>query len=111
MWYNLSNCFVKKGWGMLREGYYETKIEYTKEYKISCWDAAIGLQQVDGLEVSDYLRDLSNKEIDGELTHYEIEELLYKLWQESQGLHQPFGRCMPLGREIPEQLRYLYRNI
>lgn len=63
-------------------GYYETKTEYSKEYKESCWNAAIGLQQVDGLEVSDYLRELSYKEIDGELTHYEIEELLYKKYEE-----------------------------
>ena len=62
----------------MNTGYYETKTEYSKEYKESCWNAAIGLQQVDGLEVSDYLRELSYKEIDGELTHYEIEELLYK---------------------------------
>lgn len=63
-------------------GYYETKTEYSKEYKESCWNAAIGLQQVDGLEVSDYLRELSYKEIEGELTHYEIEELLYKKYED-----------------------------
>lgn len=66
----------------MRAGYYETKTEYSKEYKMSCWDAAIGLQQVDGLEVSAYLRELSNKEIEGELTHYEIEELLYHKYKE-----------------------------
>jgi len=66
----------------LRAGYYESKTEYCKEYKESCWNAAIGLQQVDGLEVSDYLRELSYKEIDGELTHYEIEELLYKKYED-----------------------------
>lgn len=66
----------------MQTGYYETKTEYSKEYKESCWNAAIGLQQVDGLEVSDYLRELSYKEIDGELTHYEIEELLYKKYKD-----------------------------
>lgn len=66
----------------MRKGYYETKTKYSREYKISCWNAAIGLQQVDELEVSDYLKELSYKEIDGELTHYEIEELLYKKYEE-----------------------------
>ena len=66
---------------MLNTEYYETKLEYTKEYKTSCWEAAIGLQEVDGLEVSSYLRELSYKEIDGELTHCEIEELLYKKYE------------------------------
>lgn len=66
----------------MQTGYYENKTEYSKEYKESCWNAAIGLQQVDGLEVSGYLRELSYKEIDGELTHYEIEELLYKKYED-----------------------------
>lgn len=79
VWYNLY-IFGKDGSG-LRTGYYETKTEYTKEYKQSCWNAAIGLQEVDGLEVSEYLRELSYKEIEGELTHYEIEELLYKKYE------------------------------
>lgn len=61
--------------------YYETKTEYSKEYKASCWDAAIGLQKVDDLEVSEYLRELSYREIEGELTHYEIEELLYRKYE------------------------------
>lgn len=65
----------------MKTGYYETQTKYSKEYRESCWNAAIGLQQVDGLEVSDYLRKLSYKEIDGELTHYEIEELLYKKYE------------------------------
>lgn len=65
--------------------YYETKTKYTKEYKSSCWDAAIGLQEVDHLKVSEYLRELSVKEIQGELTHYEIEELLYKKYEAEGG--------------------------
>ena len=67
----------------MRNGYYESTKEYSKEYKTSCWEAAIGLQQVDGLEVSDYLRELSYKEVEGELTHYEIEELLYKKYEDA----------------------------
>lgn len=66
----------------MQTGYYKSETEYSKEYKESCWNAAIGLQQVDGLEVSDYLRELSHKEIEGELNHYEIEELLYKKYED-----------------------------
>lgn len=68
----------------MRNGYYETRTEYSKEYKSACWEAAIGLQQVDALEVSEYLKELSYKEIEGELTHYEIEELLYKKYEEEE---------------------------
>lgn len=66
----------------MQKGYYEIKTEYSREYKTSCWDAAIGLQQVDGLEVSEYLRELSQNEIEGKLTHYEIEELLYRKYED-----------------------------
>lgn len=66
----------------MKNQYYECRNEYSKTYKEACWNAAIGLQQVDGLEVSDYLRELSYKEVEGELTHYEIEELLYKKYEE-----------------------------
>lgn len=62
----------------MNSGYYETKPNYTKEYKRSCWDAAIGLQEVDGLTPSKYLKELSDREVEGELTHYEIEQLLYE---------------------------------
>ena len=70
----------------MKNGYYEIKTEYSKEYKTSCWDAAIGLQQVDGLEVSEYLKELSCKEIEGKLTYYEIEELLYKKYEKEDSI-------------------------
>lgn len=41
------------------------------------WEAAIGLQQVDGLTPSKYLYQLADSNINGKLTFDEIEELLY----------------------------------
>lgn len=66
----------------MNSGYYETKQNYPKEYKRSCWDAAIGLQEVDGLKPSEYLRELSGKHIEGELNLYEIEQLLYERYND-----------------------------
>ena len=40
------------------------------------WSIAIGLQAVDGLQVSDYLIELAEKNIKGELTSDEVSELL-----------------------------------
>lgn len=40
------------------------------------WDAGIGLNKVDNLEPSKYLLELSQKNINGELKYYEIENLL-----------------------------------
>jgi len=51
----------------------ETKDSYTKQLY---WNMAIGLQQVDGLTPSIYLKELVNKNILGEITNYEVEELL-----------------------------------
>lgn len=39
-------------------------------------------------EVSEYLRELSYKEIDGELTYYEIEELLYKKYEAEDAVEE-----------------------
>jgi len=44
--------------------------------RASNWRSAIGLQAVDGLTVSDYLIELACKNIEGELTSEEVDELL-----------------------------------
>ena len=59
------------------ENYYMANKKYDKEYIKSTWDMATGLQAVDSLVPSDYLKHLALKNIDGELTNEEIEELLY----------------------------------
>lgn len=47
------------------------------------WDTGIGLNKVDNLEPSEYLLDLSQKNINGELKYNEVENLL-KTYYESQ---------------------------
>lgn len=49
-----------------------TDVQKKKEY----WNAGIGLNKVDNLEPSKYLLDLSEKNINGELKYYEVENLL-----------------------------------
>lgn len=41
------------------------------------WDIAIGLQEVDNLKPSSYLCEIKEKNIKGEITNHEVEELLY----------------------------------
>ena len=48
-----------------------------KKKKKEYWEAAIGLQKVDGLKPSDYLIGLAQKNIDGVLSYQQVEELLY----------------------------------
>ena len=61
-----------------REYEYEIYAETPdKKKKKEYWEAAIGLQKVDGLKPSDYLIGLAQKNIDGVLSYQQVEELLY----------------------------------
>lgn len=60
----------------------EYKIEKVDKEKLNLyWDTAIGLQKVDNLEPSQYLIELSQKNIKGQIEHSEIETLLYKKYE------------------------------
>lgn len=48
-----------------------------KDRKAKYWQAAIGLQKVDGLTPSEYLVELAQANVDGKVTYREIEQLLY----------------------------------
>lgn len=52
-----------------------------KKKKAKYWECAIGLQQVDGLMPSQYLIDLAQDNVDGKIAYAEIEELLYKKYE------------------------------
>ena len=52
--------------------------EPDKRKRADAWRVAIGLQAVDGLQVSDYLLELARKNIEGELTMDEVSDLLDK---------------------------------
>lgn len=58
--------------------YGETENKTTKR---SYWDAAKGLQQVDGLKPTQYLSELSEANINGELSYKQVEDLLYKHYE------------------------------
>lgn len=55
--------------------------KYDKDTKQMYWDMAVGLNRVDGLRPSRYLIELSNKNINGEITNYKVNELLYKYYE------------------------------
>ena len=62
--------------------------EPDKKERARIWRTAIGLQQVDGLEVSDYLKELAQKNIEGEISIDEVNALLNKYYQEKRGSRQ-----------------------
>lgn len=55
----------------------------TKYATKDVWDAAIGLQQVDGLSPSKYLLQLADDNVNGKLTLDEIEKLLYDHYEKN----------------------------
>ena len=59
-----------------------------KQEKGYAWQTAIGLQAVDGLKPSDYLIETARKDIEGEITIDEVEQLIRNYYQ-SKELHTP----------------------
>ena len=57
------------------EEYYK-QLEPSKREKGNAWNTAIGLQAVDGLKTSDYLKDTAIRNIEGEISFEEAQELL-----------------------------------
>ena len=58
---------------------YELAPESTdRDYKRNIWDAAIGLQAVDGLKPSEYLRKLAEENINGQKTYEDVSRELNK---------------------------------
>ena len=55
--------------------------EKNKEIKKNNWEVAIGLNKVDGLVPSDYLKELVKKSINGEKNYREVEKELHKYYE------------------------------
>ena len=55
--------------------------EPDKKEKASAWKTAIGLQAVDGLQTSDYLKDTARKHIEGDISIDEVKNLIYGYYQ------------------------------
>lgn len=52
-----------------------------KAVKESYWNAAKGLQKVDGLKPTKYLSDLAESNVEGKLTYQQVEKLLYEHYE------------------------------
>ena len=52
-----------------------------KQVRADNWRTAIGLQAVDGLHVSDYLKQTAKRNIEGEITIDEAQELIKSYYQ------------------------------
>ena len=62
---------------------YLRQSEPSKRDKSYAWDTAIGLQDVDGLKTSEYLKDTAIKNIEGDITIDEAQKLLNTYYKEN----------------------------
>lgn len=62
--------------------------EPDKREKASIWQTAIGLQAVDGLKTSDYLKETARKHIEGDIDIDQARELI-KSYYQSKTVHEP----------------------
>ncbi|MBR1878709.1 MAG: Fic family protein [Paludibacteraceae bacterium] len=67
----------------IRQGEPEQKV------KASLWQTAIGLQAVDGLQTSEYLRETARRNIEGEITLDEAHELIHGYYQKRAAHDEP----------------------
>lgn len=56
------------------------------------WATAIGLQDVDGLKVSDFLLKTARRNIEGEITQVEAEQIIDTYYETKEGHNQPEGQ-------------------
>ncbi len=64
---------------------YERVAEPHKRERVSAWRTAIGLQDVDGLRVSEYLKETAVKHIEGDITIEEAKELIDSYYMSADG--------------------------
>ena len=53
----------------------------TRKKKQDAWDFAFGLVRIDGLEPTDFLKELAKMEVEGKITKEEILDLLIKKYK------------------------------
>ena len=85
-WYNAlvlrkETCPVKYTYPLLTEEYlYAAEPEIAA--RATAWDVAMGLQAVDGLEVSEYLREVACEQIEGHIGFAEVQERIRTYYAE-----------------------------
>jgi Protein involved in cell division len=60
---------------------YINNVEPDKKEKAAAWQTAIGLQAVDGLKTSDFLKDTATKHIEGDISIDEVKSLIKGYYQ------------------------------
>ena len=70
---------------------YIRQAEPQEKEKAEAWRVAIGLQDVDGLKVSDYLLELARRNIVGEISMEEVNKLLDESYEEKHRIRDTWS--------------------
>ena len=70
---------------------YRRESDPDKRERIYAWHTAIGLQAVDGLETSDYLKELAVQNIEGEVSIEEVQALIKSYYETDRKNENPRG--------------------
>ena len=68
---------------------YTQAADPTLRERLSAWQTAIGLQAVDGLKTSDYLKEVAGRNIEGEISVSAAQELIESYYKTSRKQEQP----------------------
>mgnify|MGYP002623303330 FL=1 len=79
---NKENRIISDYEQYLRQG------EPSKREKALTWAAAIGLQQVDGLQTSEYLHSVARRNIEDEITTSEAQQLIASYYEQKSARHE-----------------------
>jgi hypothetical protein len=82
--------------------------EPQKKAKGYAWHTAIGLQAVDGLSTSDYLIETAKKNIDGDITFEEANNLIYNAVLSGQAGGYGYGLLSPIACNAIFEYRDIY---
>lgn len=74
-----------------------------KKERAQIWRTAIGLQQVDGLQTSEYLRETVRRNIEGEITMDEVQRLI-KAYYASKTNHSPSDEEMEEADQVTSNI-------
>ena len=94
--------FIRKIMGLFEE--YKNHPDKAVRERANSWGAAIGLQNVDGLNVSEFLIQLARQQIEGKITMEEVTQKLNEHYEHSKH-HSSTYEIVPPDSEIIQQIK------
>ncbi len=82
---DIENSYIPEFEEYIRQG------EPDQKAKATLWQTAIGLQAVDGLKTSEYLRETARRNIEGEINLEEVNKLIHGYYQKRAAHDEPIN--------------------